>query len=150
METTKIGLLNGPNLNLLGLREPEIYGKVSLSELIIHLKGMATPHIELIDFQSNSEGELIDFIHNSITNNIEYIILNAGALTHTSIALRDAIKATKTKVIEVHISNIYCREEFRRNSLIAPVCIGHISGFGLASYELALHYIQNKALQQNL
>jgi 3-dehydroquinate dehydratase II len=137
----KIGLLNGPNLNLLGKREPGIYGNFTLDEVYNRLKKMASTNNEIIAFQSNSESELINFIHLSTENKIEYIIFNAGAYTHTSIALRDAISGTGAKVIEVHISNIHKREEFRHISLLAPVCIGQVAGFGISSYEMALYFI---------
>jgi 3-dehydroquinate dehydratase-2 len=139
----KIGLLNGPNLNLLGKREPGIYGNFTLDDIYNKLKKNAGNN-EIIAFQSNIEGELINFIHLSKSQGIDYIIFNAGAYTHTSIALRDAISSVDAKVIEVHISNIHSREEFRHKSLIAPVCIGQISGFGIYSYEMALYYILNK------
>jgi 3-dehydroquinate dehydratase-2 len=137
----KIGLLNGPNLNLLGKREPGIYGNFTLDNVYDRLKKIAGQGNEIIAFQSNSEAELINFIHLSRQDGMEYIIFNAGAYTHTSIALRDAISAVEAKVIEVHISNIYKREEFRHHSYLAPVCIGQVSGFGIVSYEMALYYI---------
>ena len=137
----KIGLLNGPNLNLLGTREIDIYGKFTLDDVYNRLVETAGKQHEIIAFQSNNEGELINFIQLSHDKGIKYIIFNPGAYTHTSIAIRDAIASVDTKVIEVHISNVYKREEFRQKSLIAPVCIGQISGFGFSSYELALYYI---------
>lgn len=140
----KIALLNGPNLNLLGLREPEIYGGETLKDVENLLKEKIVAsgnNIELICYQSNSEGSLIDFIQQSKTQGIEYIIFNPGAYTHTSIALHDAILAVGAKVIEVHISNIHKREEYRRNSYIAPVAMGQIVGFGIAGYGMALDYI---------
>ncbi len=136
----KIGLLNGPNLNLLGRREPGIYGSVTLDEIYKNLQKIADKN-EIVAFQSNIEGELINFIHLAAEKQIDYIIFNPGAYTHTSIALRDAISGTKAKVIEVHISNIHTREEFRQTSMIAPVAIGQISGFGVDSYRIALDYI---------
>ncbi|HOJ65102.1 MAG TPA: type II 3-dehydroquinate dehydratase [Spirochaetota bacterium] len=139
----KIGLLNGPNLNLLGKREPDIYGNFTLDDIYKRLKEIAGPNNEIVAFQSNIEGELINFIHLCEEKNIEWIIFNPGAYTHTSIAIRDAISATKVKVIEVHISNIHKREKFRHKSMIAPVCVGQISGFGKYSYEIALYYILN-------
>jgi 3-dehydroquinate dehydratase II len=140
----KIGLLNGPNLNLLGKREPEVYGNFTLDNIYDNLKKIAGPKHEIVAFQSNVEGELINFIHLAVSEGIEYIIFNPGAYTHTSIAVRDAITGTGIKVIEVHISNIYKREEFRHSSFIAPVSIGQISGFGIKSYEMALYYILNQ------
>ena len=137
----KIGLLNGPNLNLLGKREPGIYGNFTLDDVFNSLKIIAGKSHEIMAFQSNSEAELINFIQLAESDGIEYIIFNAGAYTHTSVALRDAISSVNTKVIEVHISNIHKREEFRQHSYLAPVCIGQISGFGMKSYEMALYYI---------
>ncbi len=140
----KIALLNGPNLNLLGLREPEIYGGETLKDVENLLRGKISDsgmNIELVCYQSNSEGSLIDFIQQSKTQGIEYIIFNPGAYTHTSVALHDAIAGVQAKVIEVHISNIHKREDFRRNSYIAPVAIGQVIGFGIAGYGMALNYI---------
>lgn len=140
----KIALLNGPNLNLLGMREPGIYGSETLKDVENLLKEKISGpgmNIELVCYQSNSEGSLIDFIQQSKTQGIEYIIFNPGAYTHTSIALHDAILAVGAKVIEVHISNIHKREEYRKNSFIAPVAIGQIMGFGIAGYVMALDYI---------
>ena len=140
----KIALLNGPNLNLLGMREPGIYGSETLKDVENLLKEKISGsgmNIELVCYQSNSEGSLIDFIQQSKTQGIEYIIFNPGAYTHTSIALHDAIAGVQAKVIEVHISNIHKREEFRRNSYIAPVAIGQVIGFGIAGYGMALNYI---------
>ncbi len=137
----KIGLLNGPNLNLLGKREPDIYGNFTLDDIYKKLKEIINKEHEIIPFQSNIEGELINFIHLSDEKKIKYIIFNPAAFTHTSVALRDAIECVEAQVIEVHISNIYKREGFRQKSLIAPACIGQISGFGIKSYEMALHYI---------
>ena len=139
-----IGLLNGPNLNLLGTREIDVYGKFTLDDIYNKLIEIVDKKHEIIAFQSNNEGELINYIQLSKEKGINYIIFNPGAYTHTSIAIRDAIASVDTNVIEVHISNIYKREDFRQKSLIAPVCIGQISGFGINSYELALHYILNE------
>ena len=137
----KIGLLNGPNLNLLGKREPDVYGNFTLDDVYNRLKYLCGKENEIVAFQSNIEGEIINYIHLSSDEKIDYIIFNPGAFTHTSIAIRDAITGVNAKVIEVHISNVYKREDFRHKSLIAPVCIGQIAGFGLLSYELALNYI---------
>jgi len=137
----KIGLLNGPNLNMLGKREPDIYGNFTLDDVYKKLKELAGVKHEIIAFQSNTEGELINFIQLADEKGLEYVIFNPGAYTHTSIALKDAVTAVKAKFIEVHISNIHRREEYRRHSFIAPACIGQISGFGIYSYELALRYI---------
>ncbi len=144
----KIGLLNGPNLNLLGKREPGIYGNFTLDDVYERLKSIAGRENDIVAFQSNIEGELINFIHLSRENDIDYIIFNPGAYTHTSIALRDAITSVGVQTIEVHISNVYKREEFRQKSLIAPVCIGQIAGFGILSYELALNYILEKSKEK--
>ncbi|MBB1151220.1 type II 3-dehydroquinate dehydratase [Myroides sp. NP-2] len=132
----KILILNGPNLNLLGKREPSIYGDTSFEEYFEQLKAMF-PALELDYFQSNSEGRLLDKIH-EVGFSYSGIVINAGAYTHTSIALRDAIAAISTPVIEVHISNTHGREDFRKESKLAAVCRGVILGFGLKSYELAL------------
>jgi 3-dehydroquinate dehydratase II len=135
----KIQIINGPNLNLLGVREEDIYGSRDFANYFEELT-KKFPQAELYYYQSNVEGELINKMH-EVGFSFQGIILNAGAYTHTSVALHDAIGAIKTPVLEVHISNIYAREEFRHKSLITSKCIGLISGFGLASYDLALHYL---------
>ena len=132
----KILILNGPNLNLLGKREPGIYGSRGFEDYLVELKGMY-PDVELAYFQSNVEGELIDKIH-EVGFEWDGIVLNAGAYTHTSIALQDAIRGVKSPVVEVHISNVHQREEFRRRSVISPACKGVVCGFGLDSYRLAI------------
>lgn len=132
----QILILNGPNLNLLGVREPEIYGNQTFDEYFRELQNKY-PEIEMYYEQTNIEGEMIDKIH-EVGFSYDGIILNAGAYTHTSIAIADAIAAVKTPVIEVHISNTACREPFRRISYLTAVCRGMIMGFGLKSYELAL------------
>ena len=132
----KILIINGPNLNLLGKREPAIYGSLTFDEFFVDLK-TKYPNVELEYFQSNIEGEIIDKLHEVGFLN-DGIILNAGAYTHTSIAIGDAIKGIETPVIEVHISNVHSREEFRHISYIAPNARGVIAGFGLQSYELAI------------
>lgn len=134
----KIQIINGPNLNLLGVREEDIYGSRDFENYFEELK-KKFPDAELYYFQSNIEGELINKLH-EVGFNFRYIILNAGAYTHTSVALHDAIAAIKTPVLEVHISNIYAREEFRHTSLISSKCIGLISGFGLAGYDMAIQH----------
>lgn len=132
----KLIIINGPNLNLLGKREPAIYGEESFLAYFKELKNKFSM-LELHEFQSNHEGAIIDKIHET---GFDYdgIIINAGAFTHYSYAIADAIGAVTTPVVEVHISNIHAREEFRRNSVIAPYCKGHISGFGIKSYQLAI------------
>jgi len=132
----KIIIINGPNLNLLGKRETDIYGAMSFEEYFINLKTDFSD-FNLEYFQSNVEGEIINKIH-EVGFTYDGIILNAGGYTHTSVAIADAIKSINTKVIEVHISNILSREEFRHKSLIGPYCKGSIMGFGLDSYRLAL------------
>ena len=132
----KLIILNGPNLNLLGVREPSVYGNKSFADYLEDLK-KKFPKATLDYFQSNVEGELINKLH-EVGFSYYGIILNAGGYTHTSVAIADAISAIKTPVIEVHISNIYAREEFRHHSLIAGKCKGSISGFGLDSYRLAV------------
>ena len=133
----KIQIINGPNLNLIGKREPDIYGSVSFEKFFKELSEVYSANAEIQSFQSNIEGEIIDKIH-EVGFSFDGIILNAGGYTHTSVSIRDAISSIKIPVVEVHISNIYAREDFRQHSLIAPVCKGSISGFGLDSYVLAL------------
>ncbi len=134
----KLLLLHGPNLNLLGTREPEVYGRMTLEEVNQAAVDYAhRHHAELRAEQSNHEGALIDIIHVA-RNWADGIVLNAGAYTHTSVALRDAISAVKLPVVEIHLSNIHAREEFRHKSLIAPVCVGQICGFGWRGYLLAI------------
>ncbi len=138
----KIQIINGPNINLLGKREPSIYGSQSFEDYLIELK-KNYPHVEFEYYQSNIEGEMINKIHET---GFEYdgIVLNAGAYTHTSIALLDAIRAVKAPVIEVHISNVHAREEFRHRSMIASACVGVICGFGMQSYRLAVEALLSK------
>jgi len=132
----KLIIINGPNLNLLGIRETSIYGNTSFEDFLITLQ-KKYPQIKIEYFQSNIEGELINKLHETGFS-WDGIILNAGGYTHTSVAISDAIAAIKTPVIEVHISNIFSREDYRKTSLIAPNCKGSISGFGLDSYRLAI------------
>lgn len=132
----RILILNGPNLNLLGIREPDIYGQESF-ENFLHILREKYSDVSIEYYQSNVEGELINKIH-EVGFTYDGIILNAGAYTHTSVAIADAIAAIATPVIEVHISNVTCREAFRHTSYLTPVCKGLILGFGLQSYELAL------------
>jgi len=137
----KLIIINGPNLNLLGKREVTIYGNESFEDYFRSLKNKF-PDIELEYFQSNSEGALIDKLH-EIGYFYDGIILNGGAYSHTSIAIADTLAAIKSPCIEVHISNIYSREEFRHHSYFTKNCVGIISGLGLKGYELALKYFQN-------
>jgi 3-dehydroquinate dehydratase-2 len=144
----RILLLNGPNLNMLGIREPSVYGSDSLATIINELRTYAGERgIELRDFQSNSEGALVDAIHDSF-NWASGVVLNAGAYTHYSYALRDAISAVKLPVVEVHLSNVHARDEFRHKSVIAPVCLGVCAGFGRWSYfaglQALLWHLDNK------
>ena len=138
----KIIIINGPNLNLLGKREKEVYGDEKFETFLDKLKNEFSG-VDIAYFQSNVEGELINMIHETGFT-YDGIILNAGAYTHTSVAIRDAIAAVTTGVIEVHLSNIFARESFRHESLIAPKCIGSISGLGMDSYRLALLYFSGK------
>jgi 3-dehydroquinate dehydratase-2 len=133
-----IHVLNGPNLNLLGRREPAIYGARTLADIEADLRTMAeAAGVSLTFRQTNSEGELVSFVQEAGLSGAD-VILNAGAYTHTSVALRDAIKGSGARAIEVHLSNVHAREEFRHHSYIAPVALGVIAGFGAASYSLAL------------
>ena len=135
----KILVLHGPNLNLLGTREPQIYGSTTLNDIDVMLKERAkAADVELVSVQSNYEGKLIDEIQQAGKSGYEFILLNAAAFTHYSIAIRDAIAAVDVPVIELHISNVHKREEFRHHSVISPVVMGQIAGFGVDSYIAAL------------
>ncbi len=134
----KILILNGPNLNLLGRREPTVYGHRSFDDFLDELRQHMEGRAELTYFQSNSEGALIDRLHEAGFGEVDGIVFNAGAYTHTSIALADAIRGIETPVVEVHISNVHQREEFRHHSMLAAACKGVICGFGLDSYRLAI------------
>lgn len=138
----KVIIINGPNLNLLGTREKDIYGNQSFEEYFEKLTA-AFPALELSYYQSNVEGELINKLH-EVGFSYDGIVFNGGGYTHTSVAISDAIAAIKTPVVEVHISNIHAREEFRYLSLITKECVGMITGFGLKGYDMALGYIENK------
>ena len=133
----KILIINGPNLNLLGTREPQHYGTGTMDSVLDALKNQY-PDVQFDYYQSNVEGFLIDRLHQTLEEPCDGVVLNAGAYTHTSVALRDAIAAIKVPVVEVHISNVHSREEFRHRSLISAVCKGVIGGFGLDSYRLGV------------
>lgn len=139
----RILIINGPNLDILGKREPEIYGTASLMDLENRLKEKY-PKEKLEFFQSNNEGMIVDALHKVLDGEIDGVIINPGAFTHYSYAIRDAVAAVKVPVIELHLSNIYSREEFRHKSVIAPVCKGVIAGFGLLGYELAIESLLKK------
>lgn len=135
----KIQIINGPNLNLLGKREPSVYGQKGFDDFLPELKKQFG-NCEIHYYQSNVEGEIINKLH-EVGFTFDGIVLNAGAYTHTSVAIHDAIAAIKTPVIEVHISNVYAREEFRHKSLITSKCAGLITGFGLEGYAMAIGYL---------
>ena len=142
----KIGILNGPNLNFLGKREPAVYGNLTLDDLKNQLlKQVNGKNITLEFAQSNVEGELINIIQKWAEQNFDGVIFNPGGYTHTSIALRDAVSSVKMPFVEVHISNIYKREEFRQHSFTAGACDGVISGLGFFGYSAALQYLEEKA-----
>lgn len=135
----KILVIHGPNLNLLGGREKDIYGETTLEEInALLLKAARKDRFELEILQSNHEGEIVDAIGRAKKNKVKAIVINPAAYTHTSVAIRDALAAVRIPAVEVHLSNIYAREDFRRSSLIAPVCRGQVSGFGAGSYVLGL------------
>jgi 3-dehydroquinate dehydratase-2 len=136
----KIQIINGPNLNLLGIREPSVYGNGSFEDYLKVLREHF-PEVEIDYFQSNVEGELINKLH-EVGFSADGIVLNAGAYTHTSVALHDAIRAIQTPVVEVHISNVHAREEFRHKSMISAACKGVILGFGMDSYRLAIEALK--------
>lgn len=141
----KLLIINGPNLNMLGIREPEKYGTTTLSDIEKELNTYAIKHgVEIETFQNNIEGEIINKIQQAL-NNFDGIVINPGGYTHTSVAIRDAISSVNLPCVEVHMTNIHAREEFRQKSLIAPVCIGQIAGFGQNVYKLGL-----KALIEHL
>ena len=135
----KILVLNGPNLNLLGTREPEKYGRLTLDDLSAGVKNRF-PTVDFTFLQSNHEGDLISALHQAQVDELDGVVLNAGAYTHTSIGLRDAIAAISVPVIEVHITNVHAREKFRHHSMIAPACVGQIAGLGTQGYHLAVHW----------
>ncbi len=139
----QILVINGPNLNLLGKREPEIYGTDTLKDLQTRLR-KKFPKIGFEFYQSNIEGEIINALHRAFEGKFNGVVLNPGAFTHYSYALRDAVAALKVPVVEVHLSNIYAREEFRRISVIAPACKGVITGFGMKGYEIAVRVLSEE------
>jgi len=140
-KNNKILLLNGPNLNLLGMREPGIYGADTLADIEKRLIALAKAgETELAAFQSNAEAELVDRIQQAARDGVEFIIINPAAYTHTSVAMRDALTAVRIPFIEVHLSNVYAREAFRHHSYFSDIAVGVISGLGAKGYELALAY----------
>ena len=139
----KILLLNGPNLNLLGRRKADIYGGESFEDILESLR-LDFPAAEILYFQSNHEGGLIDRLHQSLNESLDGLVINAGALTHYSYALRDALEILSIPKVEVHISHIFSREAFRHTSVISPVCHGMISGMGRDGYRLALLWLQKR------
>ncbi len=148
---TKILVIHGPNLNLLGSREPDVYGSDTLASIDQALTQLASQHdIELETFQSNVEGEIVDRIQQAGSDQTQYIIINPAAFTHTSIAIRDAFLASNVSFIEVHLSNVHAREDFRKHSFLSDIATGVISGFGKNSYLLAFEAAVNLCKQSNL
>ena len=140
----KIMIINGPNLNMLGIREKNIYGTFTYEDLCKYIETYSNYKEKDIDFtflQTNHEGEIVDFIHKAYTEKYDGIVLNAGGYTHTSVAIHDAIKAVSIPTVEVHISNIHAREEFRKNCMTSPACVGQITGLGKLGYVLAVVYL---------
>lgn len=144
----KIMVLNGPNINFLGIREKEVYGSQNYEEMCQYIKRNIKKEIELEIYQSNIEGELINLIQKAYFDKFDGIVINPGAYTHTSIALYDAIKSVSIPIIEVHISNIHKREEFRHKSFTAAACIGQICGLGSNGYILAIEFLYNKIINK--
>ncbi|MEM9025318.1 MAG: type II 3-dehydroquinate dehydratase [Verrucomicrobiota bacterium] len=145
----KIAVVNGPNLNWLGQREPEIYGKTTLDQLEQSLKQLGSGLGLVVDcFQSNSEGTLVDYLYQFKQQGGQGIVINAAAFTHTSVALRDCLAGIELPAIEVHISNIYKRESFRKTSYTAPICVGVITGLGTAGYRYALEHLAEELRSQ--
>ncbi len=142
----KIMVINGPNINMLGVREPEVYGEKSYADLESYIEEYGKDRgVEVTVLQSNCEGEIIDFIHHAL-GNFDGIVINPGAYTHYSYAIRDALAAVEVPAVEVHISNVYKREEFRHTSVTAPECIGQIAGLGFKGYLLAIDYLIEEAI----
>ncbi|RLL49757.1 type II 3-dehydroquinate dehydratase [Mariprofundus sp. EBB-1] len=145
MNTLKILVLHGPNLNLLGTREPAHYGASTLHDINQQLTALAgTLHIDIDNYQSNHEGDLVDRIHQAVTDAVDGIVINPAAYTHTSIALRDALLAANIPFVEVHLSNVHKREAFRHKSMLADAAIGVVAGFGATSYTMALNGINQQ------
>lgn len=140
----KLLLLHGPNLNMLGSREPHLYGSTTLDDLLGGLRA-EFPHLQLDHFQTNNEGELLERIHRTLQENYQGLIINAGAWTHYSYALADALAMVKVPKLEIHISHIFAREAFRHQSVLAPVCHGLISGLGIEGYRLAVQWMERNA-----
>ena len=139
----KVYVIHGPNMNMLGIREPDIYGRQTYDDLVEYIRARCEENgMEPESFQSNHEGDIIDKLHEEGFGGVDGVVLNAGGYTHTSVAIADGISAIKVPVIEVHISNVNKREEFRRHSYISPVCAGTIAGFGLDSYRLGIEAIK--------
>lgn len=148
MSRPTLHLLNGPNLNLLGTREPAVYGSATLADVVALVEMAASRDgVEVVAFQSNHEGDLIDMLHAAGAAQALGVIINPGGWTHTSIAMRDAIAAIPSPVVEVHLSNIHAREEFRRHSITAGACVGSISGLGMDGYRLAARFLLDRARQ---
>lgn len=146
----KIMVINGPNIQLLGVRKPEIYGNLTLSDLQKRLEKVAGElKVDISFLQTNHEGEIVDTVGSAVKNGIDGIIINPAAYTHTSIAIHDALESVEIPAIEVHISNIYRREDFRRKSVTAPACLGQISGLGTDGYEWALRAITDYLNKSN-
>nr|WP_279304136.1 type II 3-dehydroquinate dehydratase [Salinibacter ruber] len=143
MRPVPLLVLNGPNLNLLGVREPETYGTTTLADIEADLTA-AFSEATLRFAQENSEGALIEHLHAAHEDEMDGVVFNPGGYTHTSVALRDAVAAIGPPVVEVHLSNVHAREDFRRTSRIAPACVGQMSGFGAAGYQLAVEYFVNR------
>lgn len=141
-ERPTIAVINGPNLNLLGTREPATYGATTLVEVVARLVDFGEEiGVDVVSFQSNSEGALVDYIHDQHRVGVDGAIVNAGAYTHTSVALRDALLGTALPFVEVHISNVYKREAFRHHSYLSDIALGVMAGFGVRGYELALRWL---------
>lgn len=141
LKISNVLVLNGPNLNLLGVREPHIYGATTLEDINRNLQNVAqNAGVKLDAFQSNSEGELVSRVQHALSDGTDFIIINPAAYTHTSVALRDALAAVQLPFIEVHLSNVYAREPFRKQSYLSDLAVGVISGLGAKGYELALTY----------